>query len=42
MSKAFKIASFTIEMLFSLVFLIFTIMFIVASIHNIKMTNSLF
>ncbi len=41
MSKAFKIASFTIEMLFSLVFLIFTIMFIVASIHNIKMTEEI-
>ena len=40
-NKAFKIASFVIEMLFSVVFLILSIMFIVASIHNIKMTEEI-
>ena len=39
MTKAYKIALFSIEMLFSVVFLILTIMFIVASIHNIKMNE---
>lgn len=41
MSKALKITAFTLEMIFSLVFLIFTIMCIVASIHNIKMTEDI-
>ena len=39
--KIYKIVLFSFEMLFSLVFLIFTIMFIVASIHNIKMTEDI-
>ena len=41
MIKLYRIVLFTFEMLFSLVFLIFTIMFIVASIHNIKMTEDI-
>ena len=39
--KSYKIAMFTIEMIFSLLFLILSIMFIVASIHNIKMTEEI-
>ena len=39
--KVFNILIFTVEMFFSLILLIFSIMFIVASIHNIKMTESI-
>ena len=41
MTKAYKIALFTIEMLLSVVFLTLTIMFTVASIHNIKMNDDI-
>jgi hypothetical protein len=41
MGKAYKIAIFTFEMIFSLVFLILSIMFTIASIHNIKMTEEI-
>ena len=40
-NKTFDIALFTFEMLFSFVVLVFSIMFIVASIHNIKMTEDI-
>ncbi len=40
-NKAYNITMFIIEMFFSLVLLIVTIMFIVASIHNIKMTEDI-
>ena len=39
MTKGYKIAVFTIEMIFSFVLLVLSIMLIVASIHNIKMTE---
>lgn len=39
MLKVYKYLLFTLEMLFSLIFLIFTIMFTISSIHNIKMTE---
>ena len=41
MGKAYKIAIFTIEMIFSVVFLILSIMFTIAAIHNIKMTEEI-
>lgn len=40
-NKAYDIAVFSIEMFFSLLLLIISIMFIVASIHNIKMTEEI-
>ena len=39
--KVFNILMFIAEMFFSLILLILSIMFIVASIHNIKMTESI-
>ena len=39
--KIYNILLFSVEMIFSLVLLIISIMFIVASIHNIKMTESI-
>ena len=41
MSKTYNVVLFSIEMLFSLVFLTLTIMFIVASVHNIKMNEEI-
>ena len=40
-NKAYNIATFAIEMFFSIILLILAIMFTVASIHNIKMTEDI-